>query len=349
VGRKVNVGIIGAGRIGKVHAETLAFRIQNASVSAIADVNIEAARAVAERCGIPKATGNAGEILADASVDAVLICSSTDTHAGLVSEAAKARKHIFCEKPVDQTLEKIDRALDAVAEAKVKLQVGFNRRFDANFARVRQSIASGEIGTPYLLHIISRDPAPPPISYVKVSGGMFLDMTIHDFDMARFLAGSEVTEIYTSAAVRVDPAIGEAGDVDTALIVLKFANGTIGTIDNCRKAPYGYDQRVEVLGSKGAITTENMYPNRAVVSTAESVRRDLPLNFFMERYLDSFANELRAFIDAIVNDTPVPVTGIDGRIPVVMAMAARKSYEEGRPVKLAEIESAARNREVQAV
>jgi myo-inositol 2-dehydrogenase / D-chiro-inositol 1-dehydrogenase len=339
VKRNVNFGIIGAGRIGKVHAETLAFRIPEASLNAIADLDMGAAAAVARRCGIPKVAANADEIFKDPAIEAVLICSSTNTHADFVIEAANAGKHIFCEKPVDHSLEKIDRALAAVERAGVKMQVGFNRRFDANFERVRRAIASGEIGTPHLLHIISRDPAPPPISYVKVSGGMFLDMTIHDFDMARFLMGDEVTSIYTSAAVRVDPAIGEAGDVDTALMVLEFANGAIGTIDNCRKAPYGYDQRVEVLGSKGSIATENCYPNRAVVSTAESVRRDLPLNFFMDRYVDSFVSELRAFVEAIVEDKPTPVKGIDGRIPVVMALAARRSYDEGRPVKLAEFGS----------
>lgn len=222
-------------------------------------------------------------------------------------------------------------------KAGVKLQIGFNRRFDPNFVRVRRSIATGEIGTPHLLHIVSRDPGPPPLAYIKVSGGMFLDMTIHDFDMARFLVGSEVTEVYAAAGVRVNPDIGKAGDVDTAVIVLRFANGVIGTIDNCRQAPYGYDQRVEVLGSLGAIATENCYPNRAVISTAESVRRDLPLNFFMERYAESFANELQAFVEAIVHDRQTPVTGLDGRIPVVMALAARKSHEEGRPVMLDEI------------
>jgi myo-inositol 2-dehydrogenase/D-chiro-inositol 1-dehydrogenase len=336
---KVNAGIIGAGRIGKVHAETLAFQIADASVVSITDIRLEAAQAVAARCGIPKVAATAEEIFADSSINAVLVCSSTDTHADMVIAAAKAGKHIFCEKPVDQGLEKIDRVLAAVEKAGVKFQVGFNRRFDSNFARVRGAIASGEIGAPYLMHIISRDPAPPPIEYVKVSGGMFLDMTIHDFDMARFLIGEEVTEIYTSASVRVNPEIGLAGDVDTALIVLKFANAVIGTIDNCRQAPYGYDQRVEVLGSKGAIATGNNYPNQAVVSTSEFVRRDLPLNFFMDRYLDSFANELRQFIAAIAEDKPTPVTGIDGRNAVVMALAARKSYEEGRPVKLAEIGS----------
>lgn len=331
MGSKINVGLIGAGRIGRVHAETIAYRIPRARLAAVSDVNTTAAQALAQRYEVPRVCASADELLNHRDIDAVLICSSTDTHADLIARAAEAGKDIFCEKPIDHTLEKIDRALDAVARAGVKLQIGFNRRFDANFARVRQAIVSGEIGTPHLLHIISRDPAPPPISYVKVSGGMFLDMTIHDFDMARFLIGSEVREIYVAADVRIDPEIGAAGDVDTAVIVLRFDNGVIGTIDNCRKAPYGYDQRVEVLGSKGSIATENLYPNRTVVSTSESVTRDLPLNFFMERYVDSFANEMRAFIDAVVNDTPVPVSGMDGRLPVVMALAARRSYEQGRP------------------
>jgi myo-inositol 2-dehydrogenase/D-chiro-inositol 1-dehydrogenase len=334
---KLKIGIIGAGRIGKVHAENIAFRIPEAELAAIADVNAEAAQRLAERSRGARAAGSAEELLRDPAVDAVLICSSTDTHADLIIAAARAGKHIFCEKPIDFSLSKIDRALEAVEKAGVKLQIGFNRRFDANFARVRKAIVNGEIGTPHLLHIISRDPVPPPISYVKVSGGMFLDMTIHDFDMARFLIGDEVTEVYAAAGVRVDPEIGKAGDVDTAIVTLRFANGVIGTIDNCREAPYGYDQRVEVLGSAGSIATENCYPNSAVISTAESVRRDLPLNFFMERYLDSFANELRAFVEAVADDRPTPVSGADGRAPVVMALAARKSYEEGRPVRLAEV------------
>jgi myo-inositol 2-dehydrogenase / D-chiro-inositol 1-dehydrogenase len=334
---KLNIGIIGAGRIGKVHAETLAFRLPEANPAAIADVNPQAARAVAERCGIPRVVASAAEILADPAIDAVLICSSTGTHAGLIADAARAGKHIFCEKPVDHTLARIDQALEAVEKAGVKLQIGFNRRFDANFARVRAAVAGGEIGTPHLLHIISRDPAPPPASYVKVSGGMFLDMTIHDFDMARFLIGDEVEEIYTAAGVMVDPEIGAAGDVDTAVITLRFRNGAIGTIDNTRKAVYGYDQRVEVLGSAGSIATANCYPNQAVVSTAESVRRDLPLNFFMDRYTESFVNELRAFVGAVLEGSPTPVNGIDGRIPVVMALAARRSYDERRPVRLEEI------------
>jgi myo-inositol 2-dehydrogenase/D-chiro-inositol 1-dehydrogenase len=270
-------------------------------------------------------------------VDAVLICSSTETHASLISEAARAGKHIFCEKPIALDLAKIDTALEAVGHAGVKLQIGFNRRFDANFARVRCAVETGEIGTPRLMHIVSRDPAPPPIAYVKVSGGMFLDMTIHDFDMARFLIGEEVEEIFVSGGVMVDSAIGAAGDLDTAVVVLRFRNGVIGTIDNCRQAAYGYDQRVEILGSRGKIATENRYPNQAVVSTGSEVRSDLPLNFFMDRYLESFATELRSFVEAVIHDKPPAVNGEDGRIAVLMGLAARKSYEERRPVRLSEV------------
>jgi myo-inositol 2-dehydrogenase/D-chiro-inositol 1-dehydrogenase len=335
--QKLHIGIIGAGRIGRVHAETLAFRLPESQIVAVTDVNREAAQALAARCNIPKVAATSDEILADPQIEAVLICSSTNTHAGLIEQAAKAGKHIFCEKPIAFSLEQIDSALAAVKEAGVQLQIGFNRRFDANFARVRHAVASGEIGTPSLMHIISRDPAPPPPAYVKVSGGMFMDMTIHDFDMARFLIGDEVEEIYTTAGVRVDPEIGKAGDVDTALIVLRFRNGVIATIDNSRKAVYGYDQRVEILGSEGKIATENCYPNQAVVSDGKSVHTDLPLNFFMERYTESFAAELKSFVTAVSEKRTTAVTGIDGRIPVVMALAARKSYEEHRPVRLTEV------------
>ncbi len=335
--KQLPVGIIGAGRIGKVHAETLAFRLPEARTLSIADVGREAAQAVAARCGIPTVAGSSDEILANPAIEAVLICSSTNTHADLIVQAAQAGKHIFCEKPIAHSLKDIDRALAAVARAGVKLQIGFNRRFDANFARVRHAVVTGEIGSPRLLHIISRDPAPPPISYVRVSGGMFLDMTIHDFDMARFLIGDEVEEIYTAGAVMVDPEIGAAGDLDTALIVLRFRNGVIGTIDNCRQAAYGYDQRVEILGAAGKIATENCYPNQAVVSTGKAVQKDLPLNFFMDRYTESFGSELRAFVTAVREDRDTAVTGIDGRIPVVMGLAARKSYDEHRPVRLDEI------------
>lgn len=314
---------------------------QASALAAITDVNRAAAEEVARLYGIPRVASSAADIFADAEIDAVLICSSTDTHAQLIVDAANAGKHIFCEKPIDYELSRIDWALDAVRRAGVKLQVGFNRRFDANYARVRRAVESGEIGTPRLLHIVSRDPAPPPISYIRSSGGMFFDMTIHDFDMARFLIQDEVEEVYAAAGVMVDPEIGRAGDIDTAVITLRFRNGVIGTIDNSRQAAYGYDQRVEVLGSKGAISTSNNYPNQATISTASEIRRDLPLNFFMDRYAESFAHEVRAFLDALTQNRPVPVTGEDARAPVVLGIAAQMSHQQHRPVRLEEVEALA--------
>ncbi|MFQ5437185.1 MAG: inositol 2-dehydrogenase, partial [Anaerolineae bacterium] len=251
--------------------------------------------------------------------------------------AAAAGKHIFCEKPIDHSLEKIDAALAAVEKAGVTLQIGFNRRFDANFRKVREMIAAGKVGETHILRITSRDPAPPPIEYVKVSGGLFLDMTIHDFDMARYLVGSEVEEVYVAAAVRVDPAIGEAGDVDTAVITLKFADGTMGTIDNSRQAVYGYDQRVEVFGSKGMVHVENNLPNTHIYSSAEGITSEKPLYFFLERYMDSYVTEMQEFVDAVVGGKSPPVVGEDGRIPVIIGLAAQKSLQENRPVRLDEI------------
>lgn len=334
----LRLGLIGAGRIGRVHAENLTARIPAADLLAVADVSDEAAQECARRYRIPQAVADYRALLEDPDIDAVVICSATDTHAPIIEEAAQAGKQIFCEKPIARDLRAIDRALEAVDRAGVKLQIGFNRRFDSNFRRVRQAIEQGEIGQPQLLHIISRDPAPPSAAYVKVSGGIFLDMTIHDFDMARFLIGSEVEEVYTAGGVLIDPAIGAAGDLDTALVVLKFASGVTGTIDNSRRAVYGYDQRVEVLGSAGSIATGNNYPNTAVVSDGRSVRRDLPLNFFMDRYTESFVSEMEAFVDAVLRGKPVPVTGLDGRAPVVIGLAARKSYDENRPVRVSEVD-----------
>jgi myo-inositol 2-dehydrogenase/D-chiro-inositol 1-dehydrogenase len=342
---KVNVGLIGAGRIGRLHAEHLAFRIPQADLLAVSDIILEAAQQCAADFDVPTATRDHRVIMDNPDIEAVVICSSTDTHAYMIEEAAAAGKHIFCEKPIDFDLARIDRALAAVEEAAdrsgrgVKLQVGFNRRFDPNFRRVRELVAAGKIGEPHILRITSRDPAPPPIEYVKVSGGIFLDMAIHDFDMARYLIGSEVEEIYVAGGVMVDPEIGRVGDIDTAVITLRFQNGVIGTIDNSRQAVYGYDQRVEVFGSGGCVSVSNNYPNTAVVSDAQRVHRDLPLNFFMERYIDSYIAEMEAFIECVQRDQPVPVSGLDGRIPVVMGYAARKSYEENRPVKLSEIAS----------
>ncbi len=333
----VNIGIIGAGRIGKVHAENLTFRIPAARVQAICDINLAAARALAGQLNIPLACADYREIVNHPDIDAVLVCSSTDTHADVILAAAAARKHIFTEKPIDLSLARIDEVIRAVEGAGVKFQVGFNRRFDATFARVREAIRGGEIGETHLLHIISRDPAPPPPEYVAVSGGIFLDMMIHDFDMARFLVGSEITGVFTRAAVRIDPRIGQAGDVDTAVVMLIFADGTIGTIDNSRRAVYGYDQRVEVLGSRGGISTANLYPNQVTFSSAEHVYRDLPLNFFMDRYTASYVTEMESFIAAVEGDGRCDPTGHDGRMSVAVALAARQSLQENRPVLVSEV------------
>ncbi|MBM3190252.1 MAG: inositol 2-dehydrogenase [Chloroflexi bacterium] len=333
----LNVGIIGAGRIGRVHAKNLSTCVAGATPRMIADPDLDAAREVAAACRIPEAIADYHELLASREIAAVVICSPTDTHTTIIIEAASAGKHIFCEKPIDHTLAGTDRALEAVARAGVKLQVGFNRRFDANAVRVRQAVENGEIGAPHLLHIISRDPYPPPIAYIKASGGLFADMTIHDFDMARFLIRSEVEEVYVAAGVLVDPAIGQAGDLDTAVIVLRFANGAIGTIDNSRRAVYGYDQRLEVFGSKGAIRTENNHPNAAVISERACIRRDLPHHFFMDRYAESFVAEMAAFVRAVESDAPTPVTGYDARRAMAMALAARRSHDERRAVSLSEI------------
>ncbi len=336
--QSLKIGLIGAGRIGRLHAEHLASRVPSSEVMMVADAFEEAAKQCAESYAIPSFTQDYHTILDHPEIQAVVICSPTNTHTQIIEEAAQAGKHIFCEKPIALDLPSIDRALDTVKRAGVKLQIGFNRRFDANFSRVRQIIERGEIGQPHQFHIISRDPAPPPIEYIRVSGGIFLDMTIHDFDMARFLMGNEVEEIFAVGSVMSNPAIGEAGDVDTAVIILRLTNGVIGTISNSRQAVYGYDQRVEVLGSAGVIDTENNYSNTATISDSHSVRRDLPLHFFLERYTESFVSEMTAFVDAILHDTPVPVTGHDGRVPVVMALAAGKSLTENRPVRLSEIE-----------
>lgn len=333
---KIKLGIIGAGRIGKLHAENVAYNIGDVEIKSVSDLFADRIEGWAKGLGIGHVYRDYHEILNDPEIDAVMICSSTDTHSRITVEAAAAGKHIFCEKPIDYDLDRIYGALSAVEKAGVKFQIGFNRRFDHNFRKVRELINGGKIGEPHIIKITSRDPAPPPIEYVKVSGGIFLDMTIHDFDMARYLSGSEVVEVYTNAAILVDPAIGKAGDVDTALVTLKFANGAIGVIDNSRKAVYGYDQRVEVFGSKGCVTVSNDTPNSAVLSTEDGVYSEKPQYFFLERYKDAFVEEVREFFECIRKNKTPPVTGIDGLKPVLIGLAAKKSYETGMPVKVEE-------------
>jgi len=333
----LNLGLIGAGRIGRVHAEHLRHRLPNVALRIVADPVETAARDCSTRFGIPEYTTDYRKVIGHPEVSAVVVCSPTDTHLEVIRAAAEAGKHVFCEKPIDSDLQRIDQALAAIDQAGILFQVGFNRRFDPNFQRVRQAIVSGEIGTPHQLHIISRDPAPPPIEYVRQSGGIFTDMTIHDFDMARFLVGAEVVQIYATGGALIDPRIGEAGDLDTATVLLEFAGGAVGVIENSRRAVYGYDQRVEVFGSAGSIRIDNNYPNTAILSTANAVQRDLPLNFFMERYLTSYLAELQVFVDAVRSGAPSPLSGQEGRTPVAMAAAARRSCELKRPVRLSEV------------
>ena len=335
---KINVGVIGAGRIGTLHIEHLAQNIPDAELVAICSLDRGRVDTLAAQFNLPKVTNDYTTILADAQIDAVLICTSTDTHVQISQEAAEAGKHIFCEKPIAFDLAQIDETLAIVKKTGVKFQVGFNRRFDASFRRIREAVAAGEIGEPHILRITSRDPGPPPIEYVKVSGGLFLDMTIHDFDMARYLIGDEVTEVYATGGVRVDPGIGEAGDIDTAVITLKFRNGVIGTIDNSREAVYGYDQRVEVFGSKGMVTAANPLTDTVTFSDSAGTRAAAPPYFFIERYKPAFLAELQAFLTCIREDTAPLVTGEDGRVPVVMGFAAMQSLRENRPVRLDEIE-----------
>lgn len=336
---KLRIGLLGAGRIGKLHGTNVQNSIPEAEITAVADPFMnDDMKAWAASVGIAKCTNDPQEIFDDPNVDAVFICSSTDTHADFIIKAANAKKHIFCEKPIATDISKIKEALDIVEKSGVKLQVGFVRRFDRSHKGVRDVVASGELGKAYIVKVCSRDPEAPPMEYVKVSGGIFMDMMIHDFDMVRYLAGSEVTEVSTIGTCVVDPRFADYDDVDTAIVTLKFENGAIGVIDNCRQAPYGYDQRVEVHCEKGCVQDNNKLENEAYVSTNAGVKSAKPTWFFLERYNDAFIDEAKQFIDCVQNDKPVPVTGKDGLEPVRIAVAAGKSLKEGRPVKLSEIE-----------
>ena len=331
----LRLGIIGAGRIGKVHCESIGRYVKDAVVACVADpfMNAETEKTV-KALGAEKVTKDYREILADKSIDAVLICSSTDTHAKISIEAIEAGKHVFCEKPVDHDVDKILEVKAALAKSNVKYQVGFNRRFDHNFEAVRDAIASGKIGHLDVLKICSRDPGAPPVEYIKVSGGIFLDMTIHDFDMVRFLSGDEVESVYAVGGVTVDKAIGEAGDIDTAIITMKLKGGTLAVIDNCRRATYGYDQRAEAFGALGQVAIANDCKSSAVISDASGVTAEKPLYFFLERYMQAYVKEITEFVDCIVNDKPVSVGIEDGLQAVAIGIAAKKSLETGMPVKL---------------
>lgn len=326
----VRIGVLGVGRIGKMHAEIIASEVPDAELAGVFDVYEPAAEAVAEQLRVP--VMSVEEMFASPDVDAVAVCSSTDTHVDLIERAAAAGKAIFCEKPVSLDLDEVERALVAVERAGVPFMVGFNRRFDPTHAAVQQAVAEGKIGDVHLARISSRDPAPPPIEYIKVSGGIFVDMMIHDFDMARFVVGSPVVQVYATGAVRIDPAIGDAGDLDTAVVTMTHADGTITTIDNSRQAVYGYDQRLEVLGSTGMAVSENPMKDSAMVYSAEERRGSVLPYFFLDRYTDSYRREWDAFVRYVRDGGASPVSGVDGRAPVAIGIAAWESYRTGVPV-----------------
>jgi myo-inositol 2-dehydrogenase / D-chiro-inositol 1-dehydrogenase len=332
----VRIAVLGTGRIGAMHAELIARQVPGASLAMVQDINGDAATAVGRRLGVPSTT-DADAVLGASDVDAVAICSSTDTHVPLLVAAAKAGKAIMCEKPISLDLATVDEAITAVDATDVPVQIGFNRRFDPAHRSVRDAVANGAIGDIEMVRITSRDPAPPPIAYIKVSGGLFLDMTIHDFDMARFVTGSEVVEVYAQAAVRVDAAIGEAGDVDTAVVVLRHENGCITTIDNSRRAVYGYDQRVEAFGSAGLAASDNPAAHTGVVRDVSGVRGTTIPYFFLDRYIPSYIAEWAAFVEMVSGGGSSPVSMADGRAPLVIGLAAWRSVREGRPIRCSDV------------
>ncbi|MDH3299803.1 MAG: inositol 2-dehydrogenase [Acidimicrobiia bacterium] len=334
---QLRLGVLGVGRIGSMHVDLIANRTEGGTVTGVFDVHAAGARAVAERFGVT-AFDSAEALIASDDVDAVAICTSTDTHVDLIVAAAEAGKAIFCEKPISLDLAEVDRGLAAVEAAGVPLHIGFNRRFDPGHRAVRDAVADGTVGDLRQIAITSRDPAPPPIGYIERSGGIFCDMTIHDFDMARYVAGSEVTEVFAKGWISVDQAIGDAGDYDTVTAMLTHENGVVTTIDNCRQSSYGYDQRVEAFGSSGAAISENHRDHYALTLTAEGGRSALVPNFFLERYIPSYVNQWNEFITAVTSGAPTPISGADGRAPLVMGLAAGRSVAEGRPVATTEID-----------
>jgi len=326
----IRVAVIGCGRIGRLHAGLLAREVPGLALAGLADAVPEAAEVAAAQTG--SAVRGIEEIIHASDVDAVAICSSTDTHVDLIEAAARAGKAIFCEKPVSLDLEQVRRARTLVAAAGVPFTVGFNRRFDPGHASVRGAVADGRLGEVHLVRITSRDPAPPPLDYLRVSGGMFMDMAIHDFDMARFVTGSEVVEVFARGAVRVDPRIGEVGDIDTAVTVLTHADGTITTIDNSREAVYGYDQRLEAFGSLGVAVSDNPRQHQGwQLTSGQGLSQPLPW-FFLERYRDAYRIQWQAFGGSLAGTGPAPAGMDDALAATAIALAAGASLREGRPI-----------------
>jgi myo-inositol 2-dehydrogenase/D-chiro-inositol 1-dehydrogenase len=337
----LRVGVLGTGRIGRNHAEIIARRVPGATVAVLYDANEASCRELGQQLGVPVARSS-GEVLEADDVDAVAICTPTSSHATQVVEAARAGKAIFCEKPVSLELAEVDRALAAVVDAGVPFQIGFNQRFDPGHAVVAAAVANGRVGAPHLMRITSRDPQPPPPDYARGSGGIFLDMTIHDFDMARHVVGSEVVEVYATGSVLVEPALAEIGDLDTVAVTLVHENGCITTIDGSRRAVYGYDQRVEVFGSEGLAVSENQYAHAAVVRDAAGSHGATLTYPFLDRYAASYVAEWVEFVTAVREDRAPAVGVADARAPLVIGLAAWRSVRERRPVRLEEMASEAR-------
>ncbi len=330
----LKIGVVGCGRIGKLHINNLLNSVTGVTVAAVADPMMDKSGArewLAER-GITNATTDFMEVVNNPEIDVVFVCSSTDTHCDVSMAAVQAGKHVFCEKPIDYNVEKINKLLALVEEKGVKFQVGFNRRFDHNHKAVADAVKNGTIGDPHIVIVSSRDPEPPPASYVAVSGGIFYDMMIHDFDMVRYVTGSEAVEVSAVGACLVNPNLQEESgipDVDTAVVTMKMANGCIAVINNSRQAVYGYDQRVEAFGSKGMASDGNDLLNTTTITTVDGAHSEKPLWFFLERYNQAFIEQVRSFVDSIVNDKPVAVGAVDGLRPVLMAQAATESCRNG--------------------
>ncbi len=326
----LKVGLLGAGRIGRVHAANIAGHSRSALV-AVADMDASSARDVAEKYDAQ--VRSTEDILNDPAVDAVLVATSTDTHADLIERAAAAGKAVLCEKPLDLSLERAKTTSARVADAPRPIMIGFNRRFDANFASVRQSLVAGDIGKAELLSITSFDPAPPPISYVRVSGGLFRDMMIHDLDMASFIMGDRPVAVQAVGSALVDPEIEAAGDVDTAVVTLRYADGRIAVIKNSRRAVYGYDQRLELLGSDGLLSVANVPENTVSRATRDGITAAKPQFFFLARYMQAYRTEWDAFVSSVLDGADVPVTLDDGVAALALAEAALQSLQSGVPVK----------------
>ncbi|MGO7165890.1 inositol 2-dehydrogenase [Rhizobium leguminosarum] len=327
----VRFGLLGAGRIGKVHAKAVSGDA-NAKLVAVADAFPQAAEAIASGYGCEVRTIEAIEAAKD--IDAVVICTPTDTHADLIERFARAGKAIFCEKPIDLDVARVKACINVVEETGAKLMVGFNRRFDPHFMAVRKVIDEGKIGDVEMVTITSRDPGAPPVDYIKRSGGIFRDMTIHDFDMARFLLGEEPVSVLATAAVLVDKAIGEAGDYDSVSVILQTKSGKQAVISNSRRATYGYDQRIEVHGSKGLVSAENQRPVSIEVANGDGYTRPPLHDFFMTRYTEAYANEIAGFIAAIEKGSKISPSGADGLAALALADAAVLSVKEGKLIKI---------------